>query len=183
MLSGGQKQRLAIARAVVGNPPILVFDEATSALDPASEEVVQQALDRAAKNRTTIAIAHRLSTIRNADNIVVLNCGSIAEQGSHTELLSKKDSTYRKLLSAQALLHAEDRSKKPYAENDPINEHDDSPMVQSSTIPRCPVNESAKLEQQSRLGIFQSLVMSLYDQRHHWIGFTTLIGCCVIGGM
>lgn len=89
LLSGGQKQRLAIARAFVKNAPVVILDEATSALDTKSERVVQEALDNLMKNRTVIVIAHRLSTVQNADNIVVINDGKIAENGTHEELLSK----------------------------------------------------------------------------------------------
>lgn len=89
-LSGGQKQRLSIARAVLKNAPILVLDEATSALDTESERLVQDALEKVMKNRTSIVIAHRLSTIQNADNIVVMNKGEIAEQGTHAELIEMK---------------------------------------------------------------------------------------------
>ncbi|MBR4592344.1 MAG: ATP-binding cassette domain-containing protein [Elusimicrobiaceae bacterium] len=90
LLSGGQKQRLAIARAFVKNAPIVILDEATSALDNKSERVVQEALDNLMKNRTVIVIAHRLSTIQNADKIVVINDGKIAEEGTHEELLKRK---------------------------------------------------------------------------------------------
>lgn len=89
-LSGGQKQRISIARVFLKNPPILILDEATSALDTATEYEIQEALDRLAKNRTTIIIAHRLSTIQHADNIVVLVDGEIKEQGNHKELLAKR---------------------------------------------------------------------------------------------
>jgi len=89
-LSGGQKQRLSIARVFLKNPPILIFDEATSALDNESEKVVQESLERLAKNRTTFVIAHRLSTIRNAKDIIVLTEGGIAERGNHKALLEQK---------------------------------------------------------------------------------------------
>jgi ATP-binding cassette subfamily B protein len=87
--SGGEKQRIAIARTVLRNPPVLVLDEATSALDTQTERAVQEALDRLAQGRTTIAIAHRLSTVRDADEIVVLDGGRVAERGTHEELLSR----------------------------------------------------------------------------------------------
>lgn len=89
-LSGGQKQRLSIARVFLKNPPILIFDEATSALDNESEKVVQESLEKLARNRTTFVIAHRLSTIRNAEKILVLTEEGIAESGSHEQLLAKK---------------------------------------------------------------------------------------------
>ncbi|WP_282121638.1 ABC transporter ATP-binding protein [Algibacter mikhailovii] len=100
-LSGGQKQRLSIARAVLKNPPIMVLDEATSALDTESERLVQKALENMMKNRTSIVIAHRLSTIQNADQIIVLNKGEIAEQGRHDELM-KKQGVYQKLVDMQS---------------------------------------------------------------------------------
>ncbi len=99
-LSGGQKQRLSIARGFLKNPPILIFDEATSALDNESEKVVQESLEKLAKNRTTFVIAHRLSTIRNAQKILVLTDSGIEEEGSHRELL-EKDGIYAKLYSMQ----------------------------------------------------------------------------------
>ena len=89
-LSGGQKQRLSIARVFLKNPPILIFDEATSALDNESEQIVQQSMERLAKERTTFVIAHRLSTIRNAQRILVLTEDGIAEEGTHAELLKKQ---------------------------------------------------------------------------------------------
>lgn len=100
-LSGGQKQRLSIARAVLKNPEILILDEATSALDTESERLVQEALIKMMKSRTSLVIAHRLSTIQNADLIVVLQNGKIAEKGTHEELIAKKG-TYKKLIELQS---------------------------------------------------------------------------------
>jgi ABC-type multidrug transport system fused ATPase/permease subunit len=99
-LSGGQKQRIAIARAVLKDPAILVLDEATSALDSESEHLVQEALDRLMEGRTTLVIAHRLSTVRDADRVVVLADGQVAEQGTHDALI-EADGLYKRLVERQ----------------------------------------------------------------------------------
>ncbi|CAF4991802.1 unnamed protein product [Rotaria sp. Silwood1] len=100
-LSGGEKQRVALARALVKQPVLLLLDEATSALDNANEQIVQEALDRACKGRTTIVIAHRLTTIQNAHRIYVLHNGCVIEQGTHETLMSKEGSRYRDMMKAQ----------------------------------------------------------------------------------
>jgi subfamily B ATP-binding cassette protein MsbA len=106
-LSGGQRQRLAIARAILKNPPILVLDEATSSLDAESEALVQQALENLMVNRTTIVIAHRLSTVRRADQIVVIEDGRVQEVGRHDELIRRSTSLYRRLYQLQFSLGVE----------------------------------------------------------------------------
>ena len=104
-VSGGQRQRIAIARAVLADPRLLILDEATSSLDTESEELVQQALTRLSEGRTTFAIAHRLSTLRSADRLVVLDRHTVAEIGTHDELMAKKG-IYYGLITAQSKLHS-----------------------------------------------------------------------------
>ncbi len=104
-LSGGQRQRLALARAILKDAPILLLDEATSALDTESERLVQEALARFTKNRTTLVIAHRLSTVQNADLICVMDEGSIVEVGTHRQLLAA-EGHYARLVRSQALTGA-----------------------------------------------------------------------------
>jgi ATP-binding cassette, subfamily B, bacterial MsbA len=99
-LSGGQRQRMTIARAVLKNPPVLILDEATSALDTESEKLVQDALEKLMKDRTSIIIAHRLSTVKNSDIIVVLKKGEVAETGSHTDLIAQ-NGYYARLVQMQ----------------------------------------------------------------------------------
>jgi subfamily B ATP-binding cassette protein MsbA len=102
-LSGGQRQRIAIARAFLKDPPILILDEATSDLDAESEFLVQQALSELMKGRTVLVIAHRLATVRNADRVIVVHGGRIAEVGNHDELMAREDGIYRRLAALQML--------------------------------------------------------------------------------
>jgi ATP-binding cassette subfamily B (MDR/TAP) protein 1 len=117
LLSGGQKQRIAIARAIVSKPKLLLLDEATSALDTKSEGIVQEALDRVLKSRTTIVIAHRLSTIRDADNIVVMSNGKIIETGAHNDLLARQGAYYL-LVQAQNIRAANEKNLSALSNED-----------------------------------------------------------------
>ncbi len=102
-MSGGERQRMSLARAILKNPPILILDEATSALDTESERLVQDALTKLMTNRTSIVIAHRLSTIKNADEIIVMQKGSIVERGNHAALLAL-NGVYKRLYDLQSFV-------------------------------------------------------------------------------
>ena len=113
-LSGGERQRLSIARAVLKNPSILIFDEATAAVDSETEELIQTAIERLIRGRTTLMIAHRLSTLRKANKIIVVDKGEIIECGSHEELMALKGKYY-KLIEIQSM--SEKIRKNKEAEN------------------------------------------------------------------
>ncbi|CAF1306789.1 unnamed protein product [Rotaria sp. Silwood1] len=127
-LSGGEKQRIALARALVKQPILLLLDEATNALDSANEQIIQEALDKACKDRTTIVIAHRLATIQNAHRIYVLNDGHIIEQGTHETLMAQEGSQYRKMMKAQQ----EERTEKDIDERTSDAQIEDDDRKQTS---------------------------------------------------
>ncbi|OWY50925.1 P-loop containing nucleoside triphosphate hydrolase protein [Alternaria alternata] len=171
-LSGGQRQRVAIARSIIKQPAILILDEATSAIDVRTERIVQQALDRVSKNRTTIVIAHRLSTIRRADKIVVLRRGQLVEQGTHEELLKIEAGVYYGLVHAQEItMEAEQDAdvdaleKVKSTDTTIIEEHKHSNQVSEAAA-------DPEYKQQGLLGSFGRL---LYEQRHHWILYTVAV--------
>jgi ABC-type multidrug transport system fused ATPase/permease subunit len=171
-LSGGQRQRVAIARSIIKQPPILILDEATSAIDVRTERIVQQALDRVSKNRTTIVIAHRLSTIRRADNIIVLRQGQLVEQGTHDELLKIEAGVYYGLVHAQDIAteaeqdaDADALEKVKSADTMTVEEHKQNSQISEGAA-------DSEYKQQGLLGSFGRL---LYEQRSHWILYTIAI--------
>jgi ABC-type multidrug transport system fused ATPase/permease subunit len=182
-LSGGQRQRIAIARSIIKNPSILILDEATSAIDVRTERIVQEALDRVSKNRTTIVIAHRLSTIKAADKIIVMRQGKLVEEGSHDALLKIEDGVYYGLVHAQSLaLEAE--------EEDEV-ETDEAGLKKTKTAE---TEKSGAHEREDRASISdpeykdRGLMMSfgrlIVEQRHHWILYSiSIIGILGAGSV
>ena len=177
-LSGGQRQRLAIARSIIKQPHILILDEATSALDVRGERIVQEALDRVSRKRTTISIAHRLSTVRKADMIVVIAKGKVVEQGTHDELLSRSDGAYFRLVSAQHL------------SGTTIDGIENSAPVSGKLETKVSDTEDEMAEEESkepwnkyrRRGVFGSFGLMLFEQRAYfpWL-VTVLIGTLATG--
>ncbi|KAI9166930.1 LOW QUALITY PROTEIN: MDR efflux pump ABC3 [Paramyrothecium foliicola] len=164
-LSGGQRQRIAIARSIVRKPKILILDEATSAIDVRGERIVQAALDRVAKNRTTITIAHRLSTIKKADRIVVLKKGKVVESGNHESLMAKEDGVYAALVAAQALslgepTEAAEEGVEGNGEHDPLTR--EKSRAQSELAAE---DEGFKERQRN---FFASFGRLFYESKQHW---------------
>ncbi|KAH8723608.1 P-loop containing nucleoside triphosphate hydrolase protein [Phaeosphaeriaceae sp. PMI808] len=164
-LSGGQRQRIAIARSIIKQPPILVLDEATSAIDVRTERIVQQALDRVSKNRTTIVIAHRLSTIKRADKIIVLRQGKLVEQGTHDELLQLDLGVYRGLVTAQNLAIEAEAGEI----DEPTLAKIATAGTEKSDINEQASNDSFEDPEYKPTGLMNSFGRLLYEQRHHWV--------------
>ncbi|KAF4982589.1 hypothetical protein FZEAL_1821 [Fusarium zealandicum] len=164
-LSGGQKQRLAIARSIIKKPPIIILDEATSAIDAKSEKIVQAAIDRITRNRTTITIAHRLSTIKKADNIIVLQNGKAVEQGTHTSLLTNSSSVYSALVRAQALQVGDSAEKSVYHG---FGFDTDKLPDEATLANNTPTGTNSGTTSGKPRGLFQSFGRLLYEQRAQW---------------
>lgn len=180
-LSGGQRQRLAIARSIVSRPPILIFDEATSSIDVRSEKVVQTALDRISKHRTTIMIAHRLSTIRRADNIIVMKDGTNVEEGTHEDLIYR-GGAYYSMVHAQQLepLTAPEEDK---AESDDLLIPKEEIRAQEYPTDLSEQEDDQQTEHEAKkFGFFHSFWVIASEQRHHWILYIfILVGAMGVG--
>ena len=181
-LSGGQRQRLAIARSIIKRPPILILDEATSAIDVRGEGIVQKALDRVSKDRTTISIAHRLSTVKRADNIIVLKDGAIVEQGTHQSLLENEAGVYYNLVHAQHLEMKETRS-----EDSPEDDALELEQILTGKSGKGKVSAVSDVvsrqgeETYKPRGLFRTVGVFLYEQRTYWklygLAVAAAIGC------
>ncbi|KAL1846441.1 hypothetical protein Plec18170_009167 [Paecilomyces lecythidis] len=191
LLSGGQKQRLTIARAIISDPKILLLDEATSALDPHAEGIVQQALDKASVNRTTIVIAHKLATIKRAHNIVVISKGVIVEQGTHEQLLGK-DGAYARLVYAQDLETATERKHDDtdgYTEEHGDTEKETLGNVLTTGSMAAGISnareQQAMLDYAShnRLSTWTIILSVVHEHRSLRVWFIFVIFACLAGGM
>jgi ATP-binding cassette subfamily B (MDR/TAP) protein 1 len=180
-MSGGQRQRLAIARSIVRKPPILILDEATSSIDVRGERIVQAALDRVSKDRTTIMIAHRLSTVCKADNIVVMQDGVCVEQGSHEELMLK-GAVYNSLANAQQLdLEPFDDSMESGTEELLISQKEEIRL--HDYLVKEGNEEEAGIEKKSQdIGLIRSLAVIFYEHRKHWILYVFVVSSAMGGG-
>ncbi|CRG90263.1 Multidrug resistance protein 1A [Talaromyces islandicus] len=172
-LSGGQRQRLAIARSIVKHPSILILDEATSAIDVHGERIVQEALEKISKNRTTIVIAHRLSTIMKADKIIVIKKGKLVQQGTHEELLNDKNGLYWGLANAQRLSLDSDSltHMQNFRRRNRVPDFSPAEKLHSGlrTTP------SGKESISNTTGASGSFKLFVWEQRYHWWWYTLMV--------
>ncbi|KAF4967770.1 hypothetical protein FSARC_4744 [Fusarium sarcochroum] len=180
-LSGGQRQRLAIARSIVRKPSILILDEATSAIDVRGERIVQAALDRVAKNRTTITIAHRLSTIKKADRIIVLKKGKVVESGTHDSLMAVDDGVYSGLVHAQSLSLGEPTE----AGYESVEPEDKPGLANVRSVAASETDVNREVSSVKTKGLFTSFARLFYESKNVWALFflTLFAGACVGSGV
>lgn len=182
-LSGGQRQRLAIARAIVKRPKILILDEATSSIDVRGEQVVQAALDKVSKNRTTIVIAHRLATIKKADNIIVLRKGKAVQQGTHEALMAQEGGAYWTLATAQQLARetVDDGDDATLCSEVEVWDLEKKSMATIGTDTTATETEKGGGEEEKRkAGFWRSFGRLLFEQRRlgRWYAFLLLSAVC-----
>ncbi|RMJ07614.1 hypothetical protein CDV36_012786 [Fusarium kuroshium] len=176
-MSGGQRQRLAIARSIVRKPKILILDEATSAIDVRGERIVQAALDKVAKNRTTITIAHRLSTIKKADRIIVLKKGRVVESGTHDSLIAIEGGVYSGLVHAQSLSLGE-----PADAAEEVVDYADKPgLTRIKSIAASEGEAGKETPIEKTRGIFKSFGRLFFESKNVWpfFGITVVTAACV----
>lgn len=187
--SGGQRQRIAIARAIVRQPKILIFDEATSALDVTSERIVQAALDRVAKSRTTLVVAHRLATVADADCIIVMKKGKVVQQGTHKELVQNKSGAYFSLVRSQQLA-TNLADKKAQVQYDADFEHiakRRSVIVEKESYETLVESETTAAESilsavptaPHTLSLWKSFRLLLTEQKRNWWRYLVMIAAAM----
>lgn len=181
-LSGGQRQRIAIARSIVKRPKILILDEATSSIDVRGEKVVQAALEKLSKDRTTIVIAHRLGTVKKADNIIVLRKGQAVQQGTHSDLLAEEGGAYWTLATAQKLvMDSTDLNELPcdLGGKLEVTEYDTPTADSGSTM----ITTSASVDEELKTtGGLRNYMLLLCEQKKHWKWYIVLIVSAIGGG-
>ncbi|KPM40678.1 Multidrug resistance protein 1A [Neonectria ditissima] len=177
-LSGGQRQRIAIARSIVRKPKILILDEATSAIDVRGERIVQAALDRVAKNRTTITIAHRLSTIKKADRIIVLKKGKVVESGNHNSLIAIEGGVYSALVHAQALSLGEPTE----AVYEPIENEEKPELLRIKSVAASEGEVGKEKAAEKQRGFLKSFGRFFYESKNVWLRFfLTILSAAAVG--
>ncbi|KAH6617221.1 hypothetical protein F5144DRAFT_596273 [Chaetomium tenue] len=185
-LSGGQRQRLAIARSIVKRPKILILDEATSSIDVRGEQVVQAALDKVSKNRTTLVIAHRLATIRKADNIIVLRKGVAVQQGTHDDLMAQTGGAYFALATAQQLATASDGQEAdilPTGDVEVTEKKSMATIATETTLVESASDTGDDSEDQSKArGFWGTFFLLLGEQKHRRMWYTILLLSAIGGG-
>ncbi|KAL0938226.1 ABC transporter [Colletotrichum truncatum] len=180
-LSGGQRQRIAIARSIVRKPKIIILDEATSAIDVRGEKIVQAALDRIAKNRTTITIAHRLSTIKKADRIVVLRKGQVVESGTHESLLEDETGVYYGLVVAQKLSLGQPTEAD--VTGGEADSEQDLAVAKTRSITGEEESEEAQQKKSTGVNLFNNFFKLLAEQKNRWVYvFIAFFAACSAAG-
>ncbi|KAL2198138.1 P-loop containing nucleoside triphosphate hydrolase protein [Corynascus similis CBS 632.67] len=197
-LSGGQRQRLAIARSIVKRPKLLILDEATSSIDVRSEQIVQAALDKVSRDRTTVVIAHRLATIRKADNIIVLRKGKAVQQGTHDALMAQEGAPYHVLATAQQLMQETPSSaegERNYgiertSSSSAITEKKSMTTINTTTTTLVETNSDSESEtreqqpkkEQKAQGLWTKFILLLCEQKGRKLWYTILLLSAVCGG-
>jgi len=183
-LSGGQRQRLAIARSIVKRPKILILDEATSSIDVRGEQVVQAALEKVSKNRTTLVIAHRLATVKKADNIIVLRKGRVVQQGTHESLMAQEGGAYWTLATAQQLVQADpdDTDETPRNLDAEVSEKKSMTTIGTDTTLVENTVGSVGSNSTGKKKFWRSFWILLSEQKHHLKWYTVLLLSALCGG-